>query len=212
MNEENEIKLKILRRSEDIFRLHGFSKVTMEEIASDLGISKKTLYKHFSNKEHLLKEIVNLNKCETADFIEKLLNDTSLPFMEKLERFMGFIAQLSTKLENPMTAELMRCQPEVWKDIDEFRAKHAYKNLSRLIQEGITHGAFRTDLNTDVVVVAYVAAIHSVINPATLSKLPVSATQAYKEIVKILFEGIFTTEGRKKYKSSLKEYYEEVTV
>lgn len=211
MNEEKEIKLKILKRSEEIFKIHGFSKVTMEEIASDLGISKKTLYKHFSNKEHLLKEIVNINKCETSDFIEKIINDSSLTFIEKLQRFMNFIAQLSTKLENSLTAELMKCQPEIWKDIEEFRSKHAYKNLSKLIEQGMKDGVFRSDLNTDVVVVGYVAAIHSLINPVTLSKLPVSATQAYNEIVKILFEGIFTSEGRKKYKSSIKEY-EEVNV
>lgn len=212
MNEEKETKLKILRRSEEMFRQFGFSKVTMEEIASDLRISKRTLYKHFSNKENILKEIVHANKCEVDDFIENLVNDSSLTFIEKLKRFLNFIANQSQKLEGPMIHDLMKCQPEIWKDIEEFRSNRAYKHLSTLIEQGKSDGVFRDDINVEVLVIAYTAAIHSIINPATLSKLPVSANQAHRDIVKILFEGIFTSEGRKKYKSSLKEYYEEVHV
>ena len=212
MSEEILIKQKIMTRAEEMFNQISYSKVTMEEIAADLGMSKKTLYKHFSNKEHILKEIVHSNKCQTTDFIEGLLKDDSLTFLEKLERFLNYIAKLSTKLENPMIHDLMKCQPEIWKDIDEFRSNHAHKNLSKLIEHGVQEGIFRPDINTDVIVVAYVAAIHSLINPATLAKLPVSANQAYRDIIKILFEGIFTESGREKYNSITIDNYGEINI
>jgi len=55
MTEEKEIKQRIALKADEMFRQFGYSKVTMEEIASSLAMSKKTLYKHFSNKDHLLK-------------------------------------------------------------------------------------------------------------------------------------------------------------
>ncbi|MCX7876460.1 MAG: TetR/AcrR family transcriptional regulator [Melioribacteraceae bacterium] len=202
--EEKEIKQKILHKAEDMFQRFGFSKVTMEEIANSLNISKKTLYKHFSNKEHILKEMVHLNKCEVDNFIDELMNDKSTPFIEKLKKFMNFIAIISKKLEGTMVHDIMKSHPEIWHDIEQFRENRAYKNLSNLIKDGIASGIFRNDINTEVVVLAYVSAIHTLINPETLSKLPISADQAFGDILKILFEGLFTSDGRKKYRNTIK--------
>jgi len=209
MNEEKEIKQRIVLKADEMFRQYGFSKVTMEGIASDLAISKKTLYKHFSNKDHILKELVYTNKCEVENFIEDLMAKKTMPFIEKLKNFMNFIAKQAEKLDGPMVRDLMKCNPEVWKDIEEFRTKKAYKHLSQLFEEGVESGIFRKDVNNSVIVLAYVASIHSLINPEVLSKLPISADQAFRDILKILFEGIFTTEGRKKYKSSIDNYGEQ---
>jgi len=203
MSEEKDIKTKILEKSEEMFNRFGFSKVTMEEIASELNISKKTLYKHFDNKEHIIKEMVKLNKCEVDEFIENLMNDKETPFINKLSKFMNFIATISKKIEGTMVRDLMRKHPEIWKDIDDFRKEHAYKNLSNLIKEGIQTGVFRNDIDTHLIVLAYISSVHSLINPETLSNLPVSAEEAFRQIVKLMFEGIFTTDGRKKYRNQL---------
>jgi AcrR family transcriptional regulator len=212
MNDEKEIKERILTRSDEIFRQFGYNKVTMEKIASDLGISKKTLYRYFSNKDHILKEIVKENKCQANDFIAALVNDDSLPFIDKLEKYLNFIAQLSSRLEHPMVNDLMKCNPEIWKDIEEFRTQHAYKNFSSLIELGMREGVLRTDVNIDVIIVAYVAAVHSLMNPNTLAKLPISANQAYNDIIKVLFEGVFTDSGKLKYHSQIKSSNGEIIV
>ncbi len=214
MNNDLEVKNRILKKANDMFQSFGYSKVSMEEIASELGISKKTLYKHFSNKEHLLKEILSTIKCEVDNFIEGLIADKSMEFIEKLKRFMNFIAKQGARLEGPIVRDLMKNHPEFWRDIDEFRKKKAYTNLSRLIEQGIKSGIFRKDVNTEVVVLAYVSSIHSLINPEVLARLPISADQVFKDLVKILFEGIFTTVGRKKYNTStlIKDNYGESSI
>ncbi|GAB4134762.1 MAG: TetR/AcrR family transcriptional regulator [Ignavibacteriales bacterium] len=203
--EEKETKQKILQTAEEMFQKLGFSKVTMEEIASSLNISKKTLYKHFANKEHILKELVHNNKCEVDNFIDGLMKDKSTPFIDKLKNFMNFIAKVSKKIEGTMVHDIMKSHPEIWRDIEQFRENRAYKNLSDLIKEGISNGIFRDDVNTEVVVLAYVSAIHTLINPETLAKLPISADQAFRDILKIMFEGLFTSDGRKKYRNTFKK-------
>lgn len=211
MNEEKDIKQRITLKADEMFRQFGYSKITMEEIASSLAISKKTLYKHFSNKEHILKELVHTNKCEVDSFIENLMANKEMMFLEKLKSFMNFIAKQASKLEGPMVRDLMKSNPEIWKDIEEFRSKKAYKHLSSLISEGIANGVFRKDVNSEVIVAAYVASIHGLINPEVLAKLPVTADQAIGDILKILFEGIFTKEGRENY-YSINENYGESTL
>lgn len=205
MSDEKDIKQKILHKAEEMFQKFGYSKVTMEEIASNLNISKKTLYKHFANKEHILKEMVHNNKCEVDNFIDELMKDKTTPFIDKLKNFMNFIAKVSKKIEGTMVHDIMKSHPEIWKDIEQFRENRAYKNLSDLIKDGIQNGIFRDDVNTEVVVLAYVSAIHTMINPETLSKLPISADQAFRDILKIMFEGLFTSEGRKRYRNTFKK-------
>lgn len=214
MNHDNETKQRILSKTEEMFYRYGYSKITMEEIAAELGISKKTLYKHFSNKEHLIKELIISIKCEVDAFIEPLISDKKMEFIEKLKRFMNFIAKTGSKLEGPMVRDMMKNHPEFWRDIQEFRKKKAHSNLSRLIEQGIKSGIFRKDVHKEVIVLAYVGAIHSLINPEVLAQLPISADQVFKEVIKILFEGIFTTEGRKKYRTKIliKENYGETII
>lgn len=214
MNNEADIKKRITLKAEEMFNKYGSSKVTMEEIAECLSISKKTLYKYFDNKEHLLKEIIHSNKCTTSAFVETLLADESMEFIDKLKEFMKFIATQASRMDGPLITDLMKNHPEFWSDIKEFRNQKAHSNLSRLIQQGIKDGIFRNDVHTEVMVLGYVGAIHYLMNPETLSDLPISANQAFKEIIKILFEGIFTPDGRKKYKNSMKsnENYGETNI
>lgn len=209
MNNENEIKQRIILKAEELFYRYGCSKVTMEELAGELGISKKTLYKYFPNKEHVLKELLNSVKCEVDSFIETLISDKKMDFIEKLKRFMNFIAKTASKMEGPMILDLMKNYPGFWRDIQEFRSKKAHSSLAQLLEQGIKSGVFRKDIHTEVIVLAYVSAVHSLINPEVLSRLPISADQVFKELIKILFEGIFTPAGRKKYKTSIfiKENY-----
>jgi len=202
MNEESEIKDRIRTRADEMFSQYGYSKITMEEIATTLGISKKTLYKHYSNKESILKDIVSTAKCEIETFIEELINNKKLQFIEKLKIFMNFIAKQTERLENPMIHDIMKCNPEIWHEILEFRKNRFYKQFSELIEQGKKSRIFNKDLNTEVIVITYVSAVHSLITPSVLSTLPVSADQAYREIMKIFFEGIFTEEGRHKYKTT----------
>ncbi|MEW6702381.1 MAG: hypothetical protein AB1298_06640, partial [Bacteroidota bacterium] len=163
---------------------------------------------------HVLKEILNSVKCEVDSFIETLISDKTMDFIEKLKRFMNFIAKIATKMEGPMISDLMKNHPKLWHEIQEFRSKKANSSLARLLKQGIKNGVFRKDIHPELIVLAYVSAVHNIMNPEVLSQLPISANQVFKELIKILFEGIFTPAGRKKYKTStlIKENYGETII
>jgi AcrR family transcriptional regulator len=198
---KTETEIRILEKAKELFEQFGYSKVTMEEIALSLAISKKTLYKNFSNKDHILKEIILKQKCEAGDFIEKLIVDDSIDFVTKLKRLMNYMAQLSEKMQNPMIQDLHKINHNMWLEIQDFRKNKAIKNFSELLKNGIDDGVFRDDIDPQVLVPAYLAAVHSVSNPSFLSTIPLTAEQVYREVAKLFFEGLFTKEGRKKYKN-----------
>ena len=201
MHEENEIKEKILLKTDEKFQQFGFAKVTMEEIAADLGISKKTLYKYFPNKEHILKEILDKSKCEFELFVENLFNDTSLEFIEKLKTLVDHISKNSHRFHGPLVQDLMKNHPQLWHEIQDFRKKKAYNNLSMMLNAGVKEGIFRDDINTEIITSVYMGAIHSLISPEIISELPISFENLHKTVTKIVLEGVLSEEGRNKYKT-----------
>lgn len=201
MHEEKEIKDRILSQAEQLFLQFGYSKVTMDEIAASLGMSKKTLYKFFPGKEALVKEMITTMKCSIDDHIDFVWNNQEMDFMDKLKSVMNFIGKQTTKLHGPLLEDLHKNIPEVWQEIHDFRKANAVKRFTTFINEGVEKGVFRKDIDKQLIVLFYLHAIQGLINPETLSQLPYSANQVFDAIIRIIFEGILTEEGRQEYLS-----------
>ncbi len=207
MHEENEIKTKILTRAYEMFLQFGSTRVTMEELASSLCISKKTLYKFFSNKEHLLKELVHSHKCEVIQKIDEILDDSSLDFMEKLKRFLSYVGSQSRRFVGPMMQDLMRNNPAIWNDIHEFRKVRTTEKIAKLFAEGAEQGFIRNDVNKEIATVMYVSSIHALITPDSIAQISVPVDAIMGEIMKILFQGVLTDNGRYIYKQKTEELF-----
>ncbi len=197
--EEQITKKRILEKSHDMFQAFGISKVTMEEIASNLGISKKTLYKHFTNKEHIIRELVESVKCDIEEKFEKIFADESTDFIQKLQSVLDTIGENIKRMQGNLTQDIIKNHPEIWKSIQEFKRKKSHGQFTKLIQQGIKEGFIKADINSQLVVLMYSAAIHEIMVPEVLSQLPLTSHQVYDEIIKTLFEGILSEKGRFRY-------------
>jgi len=199
--EENEIKEKILHKAAEMFLQFGFSRVTMEEIAVELGMSKKTLYRFFPGKEQLLREMINGMKCKFEDYVQELWGNTEMSFLEKLKNLMNYISNQPSAFRGPLSHDLQKNFPLLWEEINESRKTHSLQKFNLLLSEGIEKGVFRYDIDQQVVVLLFMNAIQGILNPDVLSQLPFTANQVFESIIRVLLEGIFTEEGRKKYLS-----------
>jgi AcrR family transcriptional regulator len=164
-------------------------------------MSKKTLYKFFPGKEALVKEMITSMKCSIDDHIESVWTNEDMDFMDKLKSVMNFIGKQTTKLHGPLLEDLHKNIPEVWKEIHDFRKANAVKRFTTFINEGVERGVFREDIDKQLIVLFYLHAIQGMINPEALSQLPFTANQVFDAIIRIVFEGILTEEGRHEYLS-----------
>ncbi|MFQ5602989.1 MAG: TetR/AcrR family transcriptional regulator [bacterium] len=196
------MKNRILETARNQFLNIGYKKVTTEEIASELGISKKTLYKYFSQKNKLLDAIVELTLIEIRSGCEKILYDEELEFSQKLAALMAFMGEKISKfLKRPFLREMQKNAPQIWTKIENFRKEMIFTNFTKLIEEGIKKGEFRADVNHHLVVLIYFNAVQNIIHPEVLAEMPFSAAEAFQEIIKTLFQGILSEDARKKLQS-----------
>lgn len=202
MESDAEVKNRICAAAREQFYVHGFNKVTVEEIAAKLGMSKKTLYKHFPSKDDLVREVTRSTILQMDLCCQGFLNDPNADFVEKLKNMMTFVAMQYAKMGRPLLEDLEKNAPQIWKEIDEYRTQSIMLYFGNLLKEGREKGVFRTDLDRELVLMIYNNAIQNIIRPEVLLHVPYSAAQVFDAIIKIIFEGILTDEAKPRYLSN----------
>lgn len=207
-----ELKNRILEAAKENFFSNGFSKTTMEELAQSMGMSKKTIYKFFSSKDEIVKEITREKLYTINAQCECFRSDNSVEFIERIKMTINYLTTEMQKMKPQFYLDVQRTLPDLWKEVDTFRNEKIMNDFGLMVKQGVDLGIFRNDVNVQLFVLMYATAMRSIINPEVLSHLPVNISQAYQAAVTIFFEGMMTDEGRKKYRTKLTEQInEEVT-
>ena len=205
MEAEEKTRGLILERAGERFFKYGFSRVTTDELAAELGISKKTLYKHFPSKEELLRSVIHREMDGIAVRLEQLGSDPQQDFPETLKSLMNLAAAQLAKVSGPFMRDLHRYAPELWREIDRFRQEMLYDRLGTLILEGQERGFFRPDIDGRLILLIHVQTIQSVINPETLETLPLRPMAIFETLIRILYGGLLTDEARERFLPAAKE-------
>ncbi len=189
------LRTRITDAARALFLDHGYSKVSTSEIAEALGISKKTLYKEFENKEEILRACTLPRMKESAKVIDAIIADEGLAFPDKLQAVMSAIGFQYKRATPILMRDVCVHAPDVWKEIQAFKMKR-FKKFGELLEEGIRQGVFRSDIPAEIILRTYTAAAENILNPQSLGELPCSAQEAFQSLVKILFEGIINEDSR----------------
>ena len=185
----NHIKNRIIDAAEKRFSQYGFRRVTMDDIASDLGISKKTLYLHFKSKEDIAWAV----KERMHKDIGRLLQKAKKEIPDPIERFKKIIAEVTSRVSiigSTFMTDIKKDIPDLWRECEFFREKEIYKYIGGILEEGVRKGKIRKDIDTKIAVMAYLGAIKMIIQPDILMENQFSIEDAFDNILKIFLEGI----------------------
>ena len=155
------MKTLILNKAGDIFLKLGFKSVTMDDIANELGISKKTIYKYFKNKAHLVDETtahMHETMHKEALKIYDLGYNAIQENFEVNKVFKGFMQNLD---DSPIY-QLQKYYPETYHKIMSQEFCLFKDCLLSNIQKGINEGLFRKEISIDQVTKFYFSLIMSV--------------------------------------------------
>ena len=195
---ENSDEIKILDAAADRFMGAGLYKVTMDEIASDLRMSKKTVYKFFPSKEVLLKAIVHTMMKRIEGELQSVISSDK-PLEEKLTSILTIVGMILRKMSRPFLTDIQRFAPGLWKEIDAFRRERVFSKIQQMFRQAKKDGVFREDLDPDLYILVITTIMQGIMNPQVLSQQPFSAEEAFKGIFRILYEGALTDEARKRF-------------
>ncbi len=194
---DQEIKQRIYEKALDCFLRFGFSKVTMNEIAEELGMSKKTLYQYFAGKEALLSAVVTRMHEDAATVIERIAENDAADFTERLNGALNALSDFQARMTPHFLADLAKHAPQVCKVSNDIKRNRIHTVMSNLVAEGIKKGVFRDDINEELVVLVYGGALQHLLQPETFNRLGLSVAQIHRVIGTVIMEGIIRPEARK---------------
>jgi AcrR family transcriptional regulator len=185
---------RILTMARERFMSEGIAGVSIDSLAKELTISKKTFYKFFESKEDLLGQIVERVMQEMDLGFQTILSGDDT-FVRKLNSVMLFIGRRLSTMLRPFLVDLQRESPHLWKRVQEFRRARMTANFQNLFLEGIRGGFVRGDVSTRVLVLSFIGSVEAVMIPSVLANESFSGDEAMRSILRIFFHGILTEDA-----------------
>jgi AcrR family transcriptional regulator len=207
MPEQVTEKDKILYFTHAKFITEGFYKTTMDEIARDLQISKKTIYKHFQSKDVLLQSVCDMR----VDFLHEKIIEIVESGDDAVTKFLKMINLNKTIMMNCSQSwfkDLQVHAPHCLKKFNDVRDNEVMNVLARLIEQGKREKMIQS-VPSQVLIAAMMGAIDSVTKSDFILNSKYSFHDAIRITAEIFFNGFLTDAGKEKF-ANTKKLFENV--
>ncbi|WP_309614749.1 TetR/AcrR family transcriptional regulator [Flavobacterium sp.] len=185
---------KIIEKATEMYLTLGFKSVTMDDIASEMGISKKTIYHHFENKNDLV-EAVTLYLFETISCgIDEIMTLNKNP-IEELFVIKDFVMK---NLKNESTSPIYQLQkyyPQIHKTLMSRQFEKMGDCVIENLKKGIEQGLFRNEINLELIGRFYFAGMTSIKDAELFNPIQFSIKDVQETYLEYHLRGICTSKG-----------------
>ncbi len=160
----------------------------MDDLAAELGVSKKTLYAHFPSKDALLEAVLNAKYEGIRATLEQVATQTPRHFPYALQSLLhGLHAELD-ELQPPFLRD-MRKAPEIFRHLEQRRARLIRNHFGQLFRQGQRDGHVRSDLPAKLMIETLLASVQAIMNPTKLVELGIAPRNAFTGLIDLLLHG-----------------------
>lgn len=206
----NEKERDIIFRATQVFMKYGIKSVNMDDIAKNLGISKKTLYKYVKDKEDLVRKAMNLH-CEMEDEAIEKICDAGHNAIEETFEMTRFIHSMLKTVHPSIMFDMEKYHPAVMRDMLNSRNEQIMSCIKGNLEKGIEEGFYREDLHPEIISKVYIAMVNAILKgESTPVNGDVSIAQVYVEIVRYHIRGIASKKGLKYLKEKVQKEQEKI--
>jgi len=191
-----DLKDHILKEADKLFCQHGIKSVTMDDIARHLGMSKKTIYQHYKDKNDMVHILIK-NKMETQICA---LDQNSVEASNAVDEVFRAVTQMQSMLSdiNPILFyDLQKHHSEAWLVFKTFRESNLFKVIRHNLERGIEEGYYRKEINLEIISRMRIEQIDMAFNHTLTLVNKYGVLQVMKELTEHYLYGICTPEGHK---------------
>lgn len=196
LHEEQMVEKTTRRRIAAAARAHffvqGFRGVTMDQLAEELGMSKKTLYAHFPSKTALLKAVLDEKFQELEAELEKILAACAADFLTGLHRLLACVQRHTEEIQPPFVRDMQRVGPELFNLVEGRRRTVIRRYFGKLLDGGRREGLIRKDVPVRLVIEILLGAVQAIMNPPRMAELRLTPAAGFAAIVTVILEGALT--------------------
>lgn len=169
----------------------------MDDLAEELGISKKTLYAHFPAKFDLLEAVL----ADKFKDVEATLNEVTCAhphdFPAALRELLAGTQRELNEIKPPFVRDMRQKAPDVFKIVERRRAALIQRYFGKFFADGQRAGMVRKDVPAKLIIEILLAMVQAIMNPPKMEELGMMPKEGYTGILKVVLEGALTVKGRK---------------
>ena len=180
------------------FFAHGFRGVTMDDLAEELGMSKKTLYAHFSSKAALLEAVIADKLQRVERQMKTVTGGSSADFPTRLRGMLTCMREQAEEIQPAFIRDVRREVPELFALVQEGRRKLIQRHFGKLLKDGRKAGSIRRDLPVELMIEMLIGAVDAIVNPTRMGELGITPREGFTHIVSIFLEGALVRTKRRR--------------
>lgn len=204
--EPSEVRENIRDKAIQSFLRYGIKNYTMDDLARDMGMSKKTLYKNYRNKVELLNEA--LDAYENTDAIEcEMIYEQSYDPIENMFLLYRHITNSLANINPVVIFELQKYYPDIWARFNTNKSNRVLQKVNNNLDQGIELGIYRQDLNREIISLIYYHTIMSLTSSMEFTNDNFNKATLLREYLIYHLNGIASTSGKKLIEKYSDKYF-----
>lgn len=201
-------KLYILQNVGKLYLKFGIRGVTMDDVAREFGISKKTLYQYFNDKEDLVNQVVNYYLDNPIFELRQIGAGNSI---DRFFSLRSHVAQILKHFNNNLECDLKKQYPHLYKRVHDFKRQRIFNDTIKSIEAGIKDGLFRSDLEAEFIAKLQVGRMLLTLNPdyEIFNDSEIMSMELFDKVMDYHMHAICTQQGIEYYRKQLNKYQNE---
>jgi len=189
-------KLQILEASSKLYMKHGIRSVSMDDLARHLGISKKTIYQYFENKDALVTAMIMSHVEQEREEVNKILS-SSENAIEQMQQIARMALRTLAEVSSGTMFDLQKYYRKQWITITDLHKKLIHSVIKQNIERGIEEGIYRPEIEAEIIARLYGEMAFSIVNADVFSMNKFSMQEVYKQAFHYHINGILSVKGDK---------------
>ena len=197
----DEKKKIVLMQISCLYMKYGIRSLTMDDVARELRISKKTLYSYFSDKNDLVKQFLSFHMAELGyKFVE--IHRKKQNAIDALVDISILINRFLQSFNPALKYDLQKYHPDIWQLLMDYKRENIFQNVRENLVKGIRERLYRKDLNPEIIASVYVSRVETIMDKDSLDGPEVTNQELFNEVFRYHIYGICSRKGI--------EYYEKI--
>ena len=171
------------------FFVHGFRRVSMDDLAAELRMSKKTLYACFPSKSSLVEAVLKDKFHEVEADLSRLASERSFDMEEAIRRFLQRVQAHTAEIHPSFVRDLGRESPDLFRVVEHRRRRLIRRHVAGLFNKGRKAGLIRKDIPVYLLIEILLGAVEAIMIPSKVTELGLTLERGYSTIIRVILEG-----------------------
>ncbi len=193
---ENSVRQRILAEARRHFFAHGFRSVTMDDLAEELGMSKKTLYACFPSKTALLEAVLRERFRSVDADLDQITSGGSSDCLTTLHQLLACVQRHMEEIQPPFVRDIRREAPDLFEVVESRRRDVIQRHFGQLFLKGRRAGIIRQDIPAKLAIEILLGAVQAIMNPPKMAELGLTPKTGFSAIIRVILEGVMTKKVR----------------